>query len=92
MNEPTPLPLSRLQDSSLPLPVVTGAIGLLAGAALPGGLRGGGGFIVGLVAGGVLVALSSWRTRVAGAEAVSAALGQTVTTTQAQAVAVQTRG
>lgn len=94
MNEPLPLPSSRLPDSSLPLPVVTGAIGLLAGVAVPGGLGGGGGFVVGLVAGCVLVGLSSLRGTVSAAsrpEAVSTALGQTVRK-QSPVVAVQTRG
>lgn len=94
MHEPTPLPSSRLPDSNLPLPVVTGAIGLLAGVALPGGLSGGGGFVAGLVIGCVLVGLSSLRGAVADApraEAASTTFGQTVST-QSPAVAVQTRG
>jgi hypothetical protein len=43
-------------STSMPLPIVTGGLGLVFAYALPGGLSGGQGFLIGLAAGLLLVA------------------------------------
>src|SRR2546429_650503 len=52
--EPSPSN-TNLSDSSIPVPIAFGGIGLLLSWAVPGGLSGGGGFVLGFVLGCVLL-------------------------------------
>jgi hypothetical protein len=55
----------EIPDSDLPLPVVTGAIGLFLAYVLPGGLSGGEGFLVGLGIGFGILTLAAHQAKVA---------------------------
>lgn len=59
-------------DAQMPLPVVTGGIGLLLSFVIPGGFTGGQGFVIGAVVGFAILAITAFsetkptRTRTVG--------------------------